>query len=239
MKEGRKPTKKAGIIKVRTLILGDVHGGYRGMMQVFKRSKFDYIKDKLIVLGDICDGWPEVKQCIDELFKVKNLIYIIGNHDEWTLEWMTKKRELIWESQGGQATFNSYVPQSHIEFLKNAYLWHKEGNDVFVHGGIDPNKSMDKQEKDVCLWDRSLIDIARYKHFQKPKYKYGGFDNIFIGHTTTLSFHSIEPLHYCNIWNLDTGGGWGGKITIIDLDTKKFWQSDFVKDLYPESSGRR
>ena len=29
----------------------------------------------------------EAGQCIDELLKIKNLIYLLGNHDDWTLQW--------------------------------------------------------------------------------------------------------------------------------------------------------
>ncbi len=222
----------------RKLVLGDVHGGYRAMMQVFEKSNFDYHKDEIIILGDICDGWPETKQCIDELLKIENIIYIIGNHDEWFLQWATEPREPIWATQGGDATFNSYIPQSHIEFLKNAHLWYEENNIVFVHGGIDPNKKMEKQEKIRCIWDRELFNAALHKHYKKPSYEYGGFKEIFIGHTTTISHGSIKPIHYCNLWNLDTGGGWGGKLTIMDLNTKEFWQSDAVSDLYPGAQGR-
>ena len=45
-------------------------------------------------------------------------------------------------------------------------------------------------------------------------------------------------MNRCNVWNLDTGGGWLGKLTIMDIDTKQFWQSDFVYELYPEEKGR-
>jgi serine/threonine protein phosphatase 1 len=46
------------------------------------------------------------------------------------------------------------------------------------------------------------------------------------------------PLRYCEVTDLDTGGGWEGKLTIMDLDTREFWQSDFVYTLYPEEKGR-
>jgi serine/threonine protein phosphatase 1 len=41
------------------------------------------------------------------------------------------------------------------------------------------------------------------------------------------------------IWNLDTGAGWFGKMTIMDVKTKGFWQSDIALDLYPEFKGRK
>ena len=32
---------------------------------------------------------------------------------------------------------------------------------------------------------------------------------------------------------IDTGAGWEGRLTIMDIETKQFWQSDLVTDLYP------
>ena len=211
-------------------------------MQVFERCGFQYGHDELIVLGDVCDGWPETKKCIDELLKIENLIYLIGNHDDWSLQWMTQPRDVYWKTQGGQETFNSYIPESHIEFLKNAHLWHvdEETNQLFVHGGIDTDKQIESQEKDTCLWDRDLLYKARMTHqiAKKPEHKYSEFDEIFIGHTTTLAFDTMKPVHFCNVWGLDTGGGWGGKLTIMDRITKEYWQSDVVKTLYPGIQGR-
>ena len=39
--------------------------------------------------------------------------------------------------------------------------------------------------------------------------------------------------------NLDTGGGWFGKVSIMDVKTKEFWQSDNGRTLYPEFTGRK
>lgn len=224
---------------MKRFVLGDIHGSYKGLIQVFERSNFNYENDELIVLGDVCDGYSQTKECIDELLKIKNLIYILGNHDKWALEWMTEPDKIEWETQGGQATRDSYIPQSHILFFKNAYLWHVDDKTLFVHGGINPSKPMEKQDLSTCLWDRDLLYCARHKHNQKPSYKYGGFNEIYVGHTTTLTFKSSEPVNFCNVWNLDTGAGWGGKLTIMNRDTKEFWQSDLSKDLYPNHIGRR
>ena len=56
--------------------------------------------------------------------------------------------------------------------------------------------------------------------------------DIFVGHTTTEIYNTLQPIHVCNVWNIDTGAGWSGKLTIMDIDTKEYWQSDLSKDLY-------
>lgn len=239
----------------KTFVLGDVHGGYRALLQCFERAKFNYKKDILIVLGDVCDGWPEVKECYDELLKIKNLFYIIGNHDYWALEWYRGDYiyggipNIYWTSQGGQATIDSYgginwkMDDEHLSMISNGHVALEDTIDgkkvLFCHGGIEPNKDLSNQDPQDVMWDRELFNIAKRKHCSKSHYKYGGYDDIFIGHTTTRSVGGcMTPLHYCNVWNLDTGGGWGGKLTIMDVVTKEYWQSDFVYTLYPDIPGR-
>ena len=161
------------------------------------------------------------------------------------LEWAKygKKTE-IWLTQGCMNTIRSYdkvkgMPQEHIDFFQNAHLYHIENNKLFVHAGLDVNqKDMTKQDPQILMWDRQLIKTARIKGFTNPDKKLTTFDEVFIGHTTTLLFKTTNPVKACEIWDLDTGGGWSGKLTIMDLETKEYWQSDFCYNLYPESNGR-
>jgi serine/threonine protein phosphatase 1 len=45
-------------------------------------------------------------------------------------------------------------------------------------------------------------------------------------------------MHAINVWNIDTGAAFTGKLSAIDIDTKDVFQSDTVKDLYPYEQGR-
>jgi serine/threonine protein phosphatase 1 len=102
----------------KTYVIGDIHGACKALRQCLERSRFDYDNDVLISLGDVCDGWPETRQCIDELMKIKNLVYVFGNHDMWTLEWMqTGDKDEIWLSQGGEAMLVSANPQEAADLL--------------------------------------------------------------------------------------------------------------------------
>jgi serine/threonine protein phosphatase 1 len=51
-------------------------------------------------------------------------------------------------------------------------------------------------------------------------------------------YHTLEPLHVCNVWDLDTGAGWSGKLTIMDIETKEYWQSVLTASLYGGTPGR-
>jgi serine/threonine protein phosphatase 1 len=228
---------------VRTFVVGDIHGAYKALLQCFERSGFDREKDRLIALGDVCDGWTQVRECVDELLKVKNLSYILGNHDAWTLSWAkTGAVNDVWFAQGGNNTLISYdnapMPPAHVDFFANAPRYLIEGQKVFVHAGFDPVKPMTDQDPELLIWDRKLIVEAFQKHNADSSHKFGAFTEIFLGHTPTLIFHVDKPLHLCNVWAVDTGAGWSGRLTIMDVDTKEYWQSDPCQELYPDVKGR-
>lgn len=221
----------------KNFVIGDIHGAYKALLQCFERSSFNYDEDLLICLGDVCDGWPEVSDCIEELLKIKNLVYILGNHDRWTLEWfICGNLPEIWYSQGGRATIQSYkgnVPDSHKMFLKSAKLYYQLNNKLFVHGGYDTEKELNQQDRNTFLWDRELVKQA-LKSQAEGKKKITAFEEVFVGHTPTLNFGSIKPIFACDVILLDTGSGWpGGVLTIMNCDTKETFQSDPVDSLYP------
>ena len=68
---------------MRTLVIGDIHGGLKGLIQIIKRAKVSS-DDALIFLGDYVDGWSESAQVIQyliDLSKTNKCVFIKGNHD--------------------------------------------------------------------------------------------------------------------------------------------------------------
>ncbi len=210
---------------MRTFVIGDIHG-------------FDYNNDYLICLGDVCDGWPETKESIDKLLTIKNLTYIFGNHDFWTLEWMREGvGDEIWLDQGGAATVKSYsdgVPPSHIEFLEQAKHYLILKTKLFVHAGIALGVSMERQSPQVMLWDRQMAQMAMTVHVRNAHANLTGFDEVYIGHTPITP----PPKRMCEVWFMDTGAGWSGVLSMMDIDTKEVFMSDPVPGLYPGVRGR-
>ena len=96
----------------RTVVIGDIHGGLKALVQVLERAAVT-TADTLIFLGDYVDGWSEsaaVMEYIIELEKIQECIFIKGNHDEWCEEWLrTGKAENNWLMHGGEETVNSYA----------------------------------------------------------------------------------------------------------------------------------
>ncbi len=224
----------------KTFVIGDIHGSYRALLQCLKNSSFDYTEDTLICLGDVSDGWPETKQSIEELLKVKNLIYILGNHDFWTLDWMeTGYADDIWLTQGGKSTVESYdnqIPQSHIDMLRSAKPNYTLDNKLFVHAGINSEKGLDEQTIQTFLWDRSFVRVAKTMHMENSNNKLTKFDEVFVGHTP---IEEPKPVQYCEVWMMDTGAGWSGCLSMMNINTHEVFVSEAVPNLYPGITGRK
>lgn len=249
------------IFTMKTFVIGDIHGSYKALLQVLKRSKFDYTKDRLISLGDIADGWSEVYECVEKLLKIKNFVGIKGNHDYWLEQWLLfGVSEHIWTSKGGKTSKDSYIRNNgfdnklHLNFFRNQHYYYvDEKNRLYIHGGYNWKKNINETPNKDKMWDRHMYQTALYWQFKhdscgKDLLKIKDYHEVFIGHTTTLwndthKFNSYipsdKPVHVSNIWNIDTGAGWDGKLTIMNIDTKEYFQSDNVKDLYKNEIGRK
>ncbi len=226
----------------RRFVIGDIHGANKALFQCLNRAQFDYATDTLICLGDVADGWPGVCHSFSELLKIKNLVYILGNHDAWALDWfLTGDSPDIWLSQGGKATIHSYrckIPGRHIRLLQTAKLYYELDNKLFVHGGFDPKIDIRKQTQETLIWDRSLLENA-FALQEEGDEKISTYDEIYVGHTPTVNFGKMEPIKICEIYLMDTGAGWrGGVLTMMDIDTKETFVSDQVDLLYPGYFGR-
>jgi serine/threonine protein phosphatase 1 len=225
---------------MRTFVIGDIHGAYRALTQCLERSGFDYTHDCLVSLGDVCDGWPETRQAIDELLKIKNLIYIFGNHDFWTLEWMKYGHaDEVWLEQGGLATLNSFTGtgfEKHRAFLEQALPYYLADEKLFVHAGFDPLRPIHQQSLNTFLWDRNLSRMALDFFFKGIPVNHTHYKEVYIGHTPTPFG---KPIQSGDVWLMDTGAGWSGVLTMMNIDTKEVFQSDPVPSLYPGVEGRK
>jgi serine/threonine protein phosphatase 1 len=232
---------------MKRFVIGDIHGAYKALTQVLDRSGFSLQKDLLICLGDVCDGWPETKECMDLLMLVENLIYIWGNHDEWCDAWMrTYYFNPDWWYQGGKETAKSFANISndiqkmrpYREFFYKAQYWHhiddeKSPDTVFVHGGFNWNYRIEDLSRDhYFTWDRDLFYYA-CSNGGDPVTKH---NRVFIGHT---AIEANKPLKFGDVWNMDTGAGWDGVLSIMNIDTEEYWTSDLVTKLYPDVERRR
>jgi len=237
------------------LAIGDIHGGLRALRQVLDRAGVT-VEDSLIFLGDYVDGWSESAQVIDFLIDLaakQSCVFLKGNHDIWCEGWLEYgQASNVWLKHGGSSTAKSYqnydwdTKSNHIAFFqKMKYFFVDKKNRLFIHAGFTslfgPEQEYDESN---CAWDRTLWETALNvnKRIERdsslfPK-RLRLFDEIFIGHTPTLNYNSDKPMNSHDVWNIDTGAAFYGKLSIIDTNTKEFWQSDVVQTLYLGERGR-
>ena len=112
-----------------------------------------------------------------------------------------------WLENGGGATLASYgvrgpreLPGDHIAWLRSLRLSFDDGKRFFVHAGVDPDRPLDRQEREALVWIRG--------HFHRSGKDYGRL--IVHGHTPTWN---AEPEVLPNRVNIDTGCVYGGVLT--------------------------
>ena len=241
--------------KPRTYVIGDIHGALRALEQVLTKIHL-HEDDRLIFLGDYVDGWSQSQEVIQYMMDLENrqhCIFLKGNHDAWCEEWLSgEEADETWLQHGGQATVESYrsltkrQKNSHLKFFKRMPLYYiDEANRLFIHAGFSAMRGpLYERFKPNYYWDRSLWEtaLALDNRIEEESAFYPKrlllFQEIYIGHTPTINYEVDEPMHASNVWNIDTGAGFWGKLSALDIDTKEFWQSEPVKDLYPGEKGR-
>jgi len=239
----------------RTFVIGDIHGGLRALHQVLEKSQATK-KDTLIFLGDYVDGWSESAQVIDFLIELggkQNCIFIRGNHDELLLNYLkTDDYSQEWFKHGGQSTIDAYnlvsasTLKKHIDFLENLHDFYLDDqNRLFIHAGFtNLNGIAFEYFPKSFYWDRTLWEnaLALDPRIEKdspfyPK-RLSLYDEIYIGHTPTTRINETVPVNKACVWNIDTGAAFNGPLTLLNIETKVFFQSDRLPKLYPNENGR-
>ncbi|HLU50641.1 MAG TPA: metallophosphoesterase family protein [Flavobacteriaceae bacterium] len=240
---------------MRTLVIGDIHGGLKALQQVLQRAEVTP-EDTLIFLGDYVDGWSDSYQTVCFLIQLNQThrcIFLRGNHDDLCYGWL--KNNLVseeWLVHGGKSTIRSFEKAGidgkkaillFFENLKNYYI--DSHNRLFVHAGFQSHHGPEKEHLTLSFyWDRTLWETAvaldksldkNHPHYPKRLLL---FNEIFIGHTPVTRIGETTPTPMANVWNIDTGAAFKGPLTLMDVTTKTFWQSDEVWTMYLGEKGR-
>ncbi|MCG1036140.1 metallophosphoesterase family protein [Polaribacter sargassicola] len=241
---------------MRTFAIGDIHGGLKALIQVLNKLELQE-EDKLIFMGDYVDGWSESSLVIRLLIQLSEnfeCIFIKGNHDVWCQKWLKDKNNVdpTWYLHGGKETLESYdglsdeEKKQHLNFLENLLLYYiDKENRLFLHAGFTSSHGVKRERfKESFYYDRSLWEmlVSMDTNLDKDSIFYPKriqhYKEIYIGHTPTTNYNEANPMNIANVWNVDTGAAFKGKITGLNIDTKEFVQSDNLPDLYPNEKGR-
>lgn len=227
----------------RLIVIGDIHGALLPLQDLIEKIN-PKDKDTLFFVGDYVDGYPqsaEVVEFLISLSKEFDCIFIRGNHDEWQEQYLsTGVMNRDHKMNGGLTTKDSYdrffkelpnaseVFDEHLKFFRNLHNYYIYDDMLFVHAGYNYRKDITKSLPDDFYWDRDFWYYAEY--IEDIPYK-----RVFIGHTA-LSNESrfqpkdliyednrIEPRTTGLITNVDTGAGWAGNLSALDITNNEIY----------------
>lgn len=153
-----------------------------------------------------------------ELQQHCHLIPILGNHDELMLDSRNDRHaEERWRHQGRTETLKSYgdldstkdVPQSHWDFLESCRPYFETVEFVFTHANYCWYSALEDQPPSLLRW-LSLEESPPRAHLNGKTFV--------LGHTPG----PIRDYGFCRC--LDTGCGFGGKLTAMEIASKELWQ---------------
>ncbi len=174
-------------MKMRTLVIGDIHGNFNSLKELLKIADFKVKEDRLIFLGDYIDGFDQPVEVVEHLIEINEAspfenIFLMGNHDSWMVELLEddldmfrdhayiQSKHSLWMRQGGKETYESYLKLNDEDILKHKSefydilkYYHIEDDRLYIHAGFDPDKGFEATKNTdftPFLWNRSLFERA-------------------------------------------------------------------------------
>lgn len=237
----------------RNLIVGDIHGRYEKLKKVLSLSSFDMEDDTLYAVGDFTDRGKDAYLTLRFLMDVKNLKAVVGNHDLYLQNWLyTGAPDDHWKHYlGGNATIKDIKYHNRIskaeciliaDWLRSLPLIRIEDEYIVTHGGpghfeVEELTRLERKKRnelslfkgeDMITWDRDYFLSAFKGIYRDELFSFveplKTEKTIFIGHTPVPSGKPLFSEEY-HLVALDTGAGRNGPLTLMDMDSKEYWQA--------------
>jgi serine/threonine protein phosphatase 1 len=192
--------------------IGDIHGHYDKFLTLVGHCRayskaHGHRHPRFVLLGDYIDRGPASRQMLEFLLSSPpDFTPICGNHEDMMRAAVSNDETLdLWRRNGGVETLASYgtndvrkIPHEHLDLIDRLPLFVDDGLRLFVHAGIDVANPQARDRR-VLMWTR----IHPAEDVALPRF-------LVHGHTPT---RDGRPELKRNRLNLDTGAGWGRKLT--------------------------
>lgn len=178
-------------------VIGDVHGCATELERLLDR--IDPSPDDLLVfVGDLVRKGPDGHRVLELVRERSNAVSVLGNNEAKILR--------------GDAT-DPTLDADDRAYLETLPLAVSFGDDVVVHGGIDPRRPLGEHTPEHLLTTRSMTSSGGYDgpFWFEP---YDGPHRVFFGHTV------VDAVLECgHAVGLDTGCVYGGALSAYRTNT--------------------
>ncbi len=192
-------------MKKRRIVVGDVHGCYKTLVELLERIVKIAPSDEVYFLGDLIDRGPRIKETVDyvmDLFSKEIARVIRGNHEEMLLLSLADPAYFeTWWYNGADQTLASFgaktlrdISPKYIDFFNSLPYYIEFEDFVLVHGDLDFKSEDPFQDKYYMVWGRSKIVVPEKINYRK----------LVVGHTPTPLPNVISSLNSWKIY-LDAG----------------------------------
>ena len=227
----------------RTICIGDIHGclqEFRSLVEALAPTS----EDRVVLLGDLLDKGPSPAGVVCFAREI-GAETIRGNHEEKALRWFAHEEKRV---ATGKANPMKQPPAHRLEewgalssedraWLSSAPTHLDLGSGFLaVHGGLLPGLKVEDHKRDVISRLRFVNEKGKFVPLDDdcedpqgatPWHEvYDGEHSLVVGHTV----RSLrEPLvsrraDGREIWHLDTGAVYGGRLTALILETREVVQ---------------
>lgn len=207
----------------RTIAIGDIHG-HSAALKGLLREVQPMAADTIVFLGDLINRGPDSRGVLEEVLQLSTgckVVIVLGNHeemlldarkDDWAIErLLTAGGAEMLASYGANASIGE-IPARHWDLLASAQPVYETDSHFFIHANYAPNFPIDQQSPNDSRW-LSLDDFLPAPHYSGKR--------AIVGHTPQLEGRILQLDHLVCI---DTGCGFGGLLTALDVHSEQIWQ---------------
>lgn len=212
----------------RDFVVGDLHGAFATLEALLDEVSFDTRHDRLFSVGDLVDRGAASGMALDWIEDRPWFHAVRGNHEQLLLDSTTNFEAMqLWMLNGGdwwhaeddsrQSRFRDAVAR--LPFALRVET--ATGGVGVIHADIPSGWDWDSMCTRLGAGDREAICHALWlrERCYLPKSGEpvaGDIDRIYCGHTPMK-----EPTTVANVHYLDTGAGWGHRLTIAEIHPRR------------------
>lgn len=192
------------------LVVGDIHGCYRELLDLVDRAALG-AGDEVLSVGDFLDRGPENGDVLDFIRKGPRVSAITGNHERKHLRAAAGEVKPAISQKITRLQLGSGYPEC-LEFLATLPRCRELPDALVVHGFWEPGVPLEQQRDSVVIGTLSGEQHLE-KHCKRPWYEhYDGPKPLIVGHHDYR--RDGEPLVYRDrVFALDTSCVHGSRLT--------------------------